>query len=993
MKGLADNRKGPMHAPARRSVWPASMFGAATVRSRLFLKYIGLFVAVVSLALVVNGLFEVWFSYQEQKTSLIRIQQAEAEAASDKIEQFLARIEGQVGWTTQLPWSASLEQRRFDALRLLHQVPAITELAEVDPSGHEQLRVSRLAMDVIGSNIDVSKEPAFIQAIDHRVYYGPVYYRRQSEPYIALSLAGTGPATGVSVAQVNLKFIWDVVSKIKVGKDGLAYVVDAGGRLVAHPDISLVLRKTDMLRLPQVRSALAGGANGATEEIHEAENLQGQKVLTAYAPVASLGWLVFVESPIGEAFAPLYASFMHTGYVLLGALALSFLAGSFLAGKMVVPIQALHAGAVRIGSGDLTQRIQIKTGDEVERLADQFNHMAGRLQESYAELERKVEERTEELSESLEQQTAMAELLRVISSSRGDLAPVFEAMLENATHICNAKFGTLFLCENDSLRLVALYGFPPVFAEMEQRPPVIRTNPGTTLGRVATSKQPVQIADICAETSYTSDPDWLSLLHHVDARTMISVPMLREDRLVGQIAIYRQEVLPFTDKQIELVQNFAAQAVIAIENTRLLTELRDRTEELMRSVEELRALGEVSQAVNSTLDLETVLSTIVTKAVQLSGTDAGAIYGYDETDQEFHLRATYGMAPELIDALTHTHIGIDEPNVASALAEREPIQVEDLYKEPVSEVNEITLKAGYRARLVAPLIRGDDLIGILVVRRRTPGAFAKRTIDLLKTFAGQSVLAIQHARLFHEVEDKSRELKIASQHKSQFLANMSHELRTPLNAILGYSELIMDNIYGEPPEKMRLVLERVQSNGKHLLSLINDVLDLSKIEAGQLELSLDDYSIMDMAHGVYAAVEPLARSKQLAFRLEVQPDFPVARGDHRRLTQVLLNLVGNAIKFTDQGEVLIKISGSSGTYIVVVRDSGPGIPPSDQQRIFDEFQQADSSQTKTKGGTGLGLSIAKRIVEMHGGRLWVESSPGHGATFSFTIPVRVERQA
>jgi signal transduction histidine kinase len=831
MKGLADNLEGSMRAAARPSGWPASIFDAATVRSRLFLKYVGLFVAVVSLALIVNGLFEIWFSYQEQKTSLIQIEHGQAESAAGKIEQFLAQIEGQIGWTTQLPWSASLEQRRFDALRLLRQVPAITELAEVDPSGHEQLRVSRFAMDVVGSNIDLSKEPAFIQAIAHRVYYGPVYYRRQSEPYITLSLAGAGPAAGVSIAQVNLKLIWDVVSKIKVGEHGLAYVVDADGRLIAHPDIGLVLRKTDVLQLPQVRRARDGSPDDAAEKIQQAENLQGQRVITAYAPVGKLGWLVFVESPVREALAPLYASFMHTGYVLLGALALAFIAGSFLAGKMVVPIQALRAGAARIGSGDLTQRIQIKTGDELEALADQFNYMAGQLQDSYAELEKKVEERTEKLSESLEQQTAMAELLR------------------------------------------------------------------------------------------------------------------------------------------------------------------HRTEELARSVEELRALSEVSQAVNSTLDLETVLSTIVAKAVQLSGTDAGAIYSYDEADQEFRLRATYGMTPELIDALKRTHIGIDEPNVASALAEREPIQVEDLRNEAASDVNEITLKAGYRARLVAPLIRGDDLIGLLVVRRRTPGAFAKSIIDLLKTFAGQSVLAIQNARLFREVEDKGRELEIASQHKSQFLANMSHELRTPLNAILGYSELILDDIYGAAPEKMRAALERVQANGRHLLSLINDVLDLSKIEAGQLKLSIDDYSILDMVHNVYAAVEPLARSKQLVFHVDVQPDLPAARGDHRRLTQVLLNLVGNAIKFTDQGEVLIKTSANGGTYTVAVRDSGPGIRLSDQQRIFEEFQQADASETKTKGGTGLGLSIAKRIVEMHGGKLWVESSPGHGATFSFTMPVRIEQQA
>ena len=440
----------------------------------------------------------------------------------------------------------------------------------------------------------------------------------------------------------------------------------------------------------------------------------------------------------------------------------------------------------------------------------------------------------------------------------------------------------------------------------------------------------------------------------------------------------RQEVRPFTDKQIELVTNFAAQAVIAIENARLLTELHQRTDELSRSVGELRALGEVSQAVNSTLDLETVLATIVAKAVQLSGTEAGAIYVFDDVEREFHLRATYAMDQELIDALRQRHIGLDEPNVALALARREPIQVADLRDGAPSPVNEVILRAGFRALLVAPLLRGEDIVGMLVVRRRTPGAFPQNTVDLMKTFAAQSVLAIQNARLFHEIEDKGHQLEVASRHKSQFLANMSHELRTPLNAILGYTELILDNIYGEAPEKMRGVLERVQTNGKHLLGLINDVLDLSKIEAGQLTLSLSDYSLAELVQGVYVAVEPLASQKSLALTTKVAKGLPVGHGDERRLAQVLLNLVGNAIKFTETGEVAIEASHSDGTFCVAVRDSGPGIAAADQAKIFEEFQQVDNTPTRQKGGTGLGLAISKRIVEMHGGRILVEFRTGQG---------------
>jgi signal transduction histidine kinase len=471
-------------------------------------------------------------------------------------------------------------------------------------------------------------------------------------------------------------------------------------------------------------------------------------------------------------------------------------------------------------------------------------------------------------------------------------------------------------------------------------------------------------------------------------RTFLAVPMLKENEIVGAIALSRQEVRPFTDKQIELVRNFASQAVIAIENARLLSELRARTDELARSVEELRALGETSQAVNSTLDLEMVLNTIVTKAVQLSDTEAGAIYVFDEAPREFRLRATYGMDQVLITALGDAHIRLDEQNIGLILANREPVQVADLGEVARSPADDIVLRSGYRARLAAPLFSGDDIIGLLVVRRRTPGAFPQNTVDLMKTFAAQSALAIQNAQLFQEIDDKGRQLEIASKHKSQFLANMSHELRTPLNAILGYTELILDNIYGEAPEKMRAVMERVQTNGKHLLGLINDVLDLSKIEAGQLTLSLADYSLAELVQGVYVAVEPLASRKNLALTTKVEKGLPAGRGDERRLAQVLLNLVGNAIKFTEQGEVAIEASAANGAFNVAVRDSGPGIAAADQQKIFEEFQQVDNTSTRQKGGTGLGLAISKRIVEMHGGRILIDSELGKGSTFTIRLPVK-----
>jgi len=356
MKAHVDQKNDGLRADLTdRSGVPPSSIGLSIVRSRLFFKYTVLFVMLVVLALVANGGFEVWFSYQEHKGSLIDVQKQQAVAAADKIEEFIREIESQVGWTTtQLPWTdGTLDQRRFDALRLLRQVPAITELAQIDAAGHEQLKVSRLTMDVVGSGIDYSHRPEFTQAVAHKVYYGPVYFRRESEPYMTLSLASTRRDTGVSIAQVNLKLIWDVVSKIKAGEHGRAYVVDSAGRLIAHPDLSLVESNTDMSGLAQVRGARAGSA---TEAVQEADDIGGHKVLTAYAPINPLGWFVFVETPIEEAYAPLYRSILRTCYVLLGALTLAFMAGMFLAGRMVVPIQALRSGATRIGSGDLGQR-------------------------------------------------------------------------------------------------------------------------------------------------------------------------------------------------------------------------------------------------------------------------------------------------------------------------------------------------------------------------------------------------------------------------------------------------------------------------------------------------------------------------------------------------------------------------------------------------------------------------------------------------------------
>jgi signal transduction histidine kinase len=590
-----DTPQGPAVAGASAS--DAAGAARTRVRSRLFTKYVALFVAVVAVALLSNGIFEVIFYYREHKAALIRIQQEQAEAAAAKISQFIKEIESQLGWTTQLPWSVggtdeerrrAVEQRRFDALRLLRQVPAITELAQVDSTGHERLRVSRLAMDKIDSGDDLSQDPKFTEAVAHKVYYGPVYFRRESEPYITLALAGTRKDAGVSIAEVNLKLIWDVVSQIKVGEHGHAYVVGAQGRLIAHPDISLVLRNTDMSKLPQVMMAQANGGV-IPESLEDAKNIQGQEVLTASAPIMPLRWTMFVELPVQEAYASLYAALQRLAIVLLAASIFAVLAGIFLARRMVGPIQALRAGAERIGGGDFGQRISIKTGDELEGLANQFNDMGARLQESYADLENKVESRTSELSESLQHQTATSEVLQVISRSPGDLDPVFQTILANATRICEAQFGLFLLYEDGGFRFTSKYNLPQAFADTFVHNPVIAPPPSDPLGRLTQTRQLVHVVDVRQEPDYLAGfPPIVELAELGGARTLLLVPMLKEDSLLGVIAIFRQTVHAFSDKQIDLVTSFANQAVIAIENARLLSELRERTTELSQSLDDLR---------------------------------------------------------------------------------------------------------------------------------------------------------------------------------------------------------------------------------------------------------------------------------------------------------------------------------------------------------------------------------------------------------------------
>ncbi len=620
------------------------------VQHRLFRKYVVIFFGLVSGVLIASGAMEIYFSYQENKATLVRVQSEKAETAATRIEEFIHGIVTAIGWTAHsayLPDGAAPEGRLLDYLWLLRQVPSITEAMHLDASGRETLRVSRLARNVVGSRADHSQDPRFLAAQAGAIYFGPVYFREDSEPYMTIAMPLKGPDAGIAVAEVNLKFFWGVMSQIQIGRAGYAYVVDSGGILIAHPDIGLVLQKTALGALPQVRAALAAsprpsGRGGSGAEI--GADLGGREVLTAHAAISPVGWHVFVEQPVREAFSPLYAAILRTGGLLLVGLALSTVASLVLARRMLRPIQALQQGAARIGAGSLGERITLQTGDELEALAEQFNQTAAQLQESYASLERKVRERTADLSEAL------------------------------------------------------------------------------------------------------------------------------------------------------------------------------------------RAL-----------------------------------------------------------------------------------------------------------------------------------------------------------------QEKTQQLEVASRHKSIFLANMSHEFRTPMHAIIGCSEILLDPSLPVTEQERPQFLRDILASGRHLLALINEVLDLSRIEVGRLDLRIEPTAVREVLDTVHGTMRPLAAKKHIQLDLECAEGVGLAPMDAARVRQALLNLIGNALKFTPEGgRVWVRglLSHPDDGLRIEVEDTGPGIPAEEHERIFVEFQQAPVAHPAGRlEGAGLGLTLARRFVEMHGGRLWVESEVGRGSTFIVTLPV------
>jgi len=952
-----------------------------TRRGRLFRKYLVLIMSLVSIALLASGAISVYFTYQETRAALADLQHEKALAAASRIEQYIGRIEQQLAYGA-LPqlYSKELESSRLEFLKLLRQAPEVTEIAQIGADGREQIAVSRLGMDSIDSGKDRSEEPAFLKVRRGQPWFGQVYFRKDTEPYMSMAIRAGGDKGPVTVAEVNLKFIWDVVSRIKIGAKGKAYVVDENGFLIADPDIGLVLRKTSLAKLPHVIAAreMQSGDHPAMVST----DVAGIEVLTSVAPIGSLRWNVFVEQPVTEVYQRLYASILRSGLLLLAGLALSAIAALALTRGMVRPIRTLEQGAQRIGGGDLDQTIDVHTGDELEALADQFNRMSRQLKESYAGLERKVEERTQELKNSLEQQTAISEILRVISGSPTDVQPVLHAVAERAAHLCDAPFARVMLVDGDILYPAADHADPSLRSDIERFPTVpVPFDRTSVSGRAAIDLRTIQHVDVLPllDSEY---PGARENMVSFGCRAVLAVPLMREGGAYGAIFMARREPRGFSPDQVALVQTFARQAAIAIDNVRLFNETRE-------ALEQQTAISEILRVISSSpTDVLPVLEAVAERAARLCSAASASMYLIE--GKALHHLASRGPGAEPVFHIEK--LPIDRHSLSGrALLERRTIQVLDM----LSEVDEYPASAalahelGHRSIVVMPLYREGQAFGTIALRRAEVRPFTTRDLDLLQTFGDQAAIALQSVRLVNEIQEKSRQLEIANQHKSEFLANMSHELRTPLNAIIGFSEVLLERLFGELNEKQDDYLKDIHSSGRHLLTLINDILDLSKIEAGRMDLELSTFDLRSAIANAITLVRERAQAHGIYLGQQVDPAVSEITADERKFKQILLNLLSNAVKFTpDGGRIDVDVHGEGDWVTVAVHDTGIGIAPEDQAAVFEEFRQVGRNYTQKQEGTGLGLALTRRFVELHGGSIHLQSEPGNGSTFTFMLPAK-----
>jgi signal transduction histidine kinase/HAMP domain-containing protein len=709
-------------------------------------------------ALLISGGIGLYFAYQENKVAVASLQREKAAGAAARIEQFVREIEQQVA-AAALPQlgTEGLEQRRLEFLKLLRMVDRVTDISQIDARGREQLSVSRLKPDEVGSGHDRSQEPAFKNARPGQMWFGPVYFRKETEPYMSMSIRAGGEQGAVTVAEVNLKFMWDVITRIRVGQKGKAYVVDATGHLIADPDIGLVLRKTDLSSLQQVKDALAPDADDALA--FQAKDLAGQSVLTAFAPIepardkpptsgaapSHLGWKVFVEQPVSEVYAVLDATIYRTVALIVAGLLFSALVAMYLARSMARPISVLQEGAQRIGAGDLDQKIDVRTGDELEALAGQFNRMTEQLRESYAGLERKVEERTAELQQTLDQQTATAEILKVISNSTTDVQPVFDAIVDSAARLFQPCDAVIVMREGDFLQRKARSGPTPVDLDAIRKMFPVRFDPDR--GTVSQAMSQRRIVEIRDTEAAGVDERMRDLARVANFRWMTVVPLIRDGEGIGALTLLNpRPAYRLAEKQLALLKTFADQAVIAIENVRLFNETKEALERETGSAEILRVIS------SSPTDVQPVFDAIASNAARLCEADNLSVFRVEGDMLRFVADFGSGNARKVGESFALTPGSL----AGRSILERRTIHIDDVAALPEDEWREarwVQQQIGHRTALAVPLMREGVAIGAIFTRRMEVRPFSDKEIALLKTFADQAVIAIENVRLFNETKE------------------------------------------------------------------------------------------------------------------------------------------------------------------------------------------------------------------------------------------------
>jgi signal transduction histidine kinase/DNA-binding response OmpR family regulator len=601
---------------------------------------------------------------------------------------------------------------------------------------------------------------------------------------------------------------------------------------------------------------------------------------------------------------------------------------------------------------------------------------------SSADASDELERLRHDLGEARQQLAATTEVLTSVGTSASNTEAVLEAVAEAARRLCWADIGQIHLTDGKWYRLATSRGHTDEYLDFVRSHP-IAIDRRTLIGRVGLDRRAQQISDVLADAEYGRQD-----IQEVGGyRSILGVPMVLDDELVGVLSVWRTDVDPFEERAVEILTTFAAQGAVAIRNAHLVQALETRQAELAAKVDQLTALGEIGQAVSSSLDLDLVLTKIVTHAVQLTDADGGSVFEFDEESEDFHLRTTYGTEEKLVEGLRVLHIGLHDTFVGTAALQRKARQVPDLRTEPLDVHLERLLETGWLSVIAVPILRNEQIVGALVLRRHRPGSFSEEVGELLETFAGQSAVAILNARLFRELQQKGTELEVASKHKSEFLASMSHELRTPLNAVIGFSEVLLERMFGDINERQEEYLRDILESGRHLLELLNDILDLSKVEAGRMELNPTHFQVREALEYGTLMVRERAANRGVTVGLAVDQAVGSIFADELRFKQVVLNLLSNAVKFTDR-HVDVRARQDASTVVVSVADDGPGVAAEDRTRIFESFQQGGRGASKEEG-TGLGLSLSKRIVELHGGHLSLASKVGVGSTFTFTIPVEV----